>query len=199
MTLRLDQWLLGVLGSPAAVGIYSIAASLSEAIYLVARSLGIVVFVDSARAERGQQFRRRLAGALVITSVAAAALAAVCEPLIRVVIGDDYLGAAAPTRILLLGAPGLITVNLITNRLAGMGRPGRASGYTLAALIVTVALDIWLIPRSGAEGAAWASAIGYNVGGLVALSALRTSKSVPRRAGPVGYASGDRPLEPSAK
>jgi O-antigen/teichoic acid export membrane protein len=173
VTLRLDQILLGALGTTAAVGIYTIGVSLSEGLLLATAAIGLVVFIDSAKGETASRFRRKLVLTVAASCLAAAVLALLAGPLVQLLFGTRYDGAIALTRILAIGTPGLVIVRLTTNRLAGGGAPGRASLYALVALGVTSVLDVLLIPGHGATGAAWASAIGYNAGGATALLSAR--------------------------
>ncbi|HEX5145519.1 MAG TPA: oligosaccharide flippase family protein [Conexibacter sp.] len=175
VTLRLDQLILGGLASTAAVGLYSIGVSLSEGLLLVTTAVGLVVFLDSARGETAAGFRRKLLLTVLASSAAAGLLVLVAQPLVHALFGERYEPAVALTRILAIGTPGLVVMRLMTNRLAGGGQPGRASIYALVALGLTSALDFALIPSHGATGAAWASSIGYDVGGAVALLTARSS------------------------
>jgi O-antigen/teichoic acid export membrane protein len=175
VALRLDQLILGWLATTAAVGLYSIAVSLTEGLLLATTAVGLVVFLDSAKGESSSRFRRKLALTVLASCAAAALLALTAQPLVHALFGERYAGAVALTRILAIGTPGLVVMRLMTNRLAGVGQPGRASIYALVTLAVTSGLDVALIPAHGATGAAWASAIGYDVGGAVALLATRAA------------------------
>ncbi len=192
VTLRLDQILLGWLGTTAAVGLYSIGVSLSEGLLLATTAVGLVVFIDSAKGERATPFKRKLGLTVLASCAAAALLALVAGPLVQLLFGDRYDAAAPLTRILVVGTPGLVITRLVTNRLAGGGRPGTASIYALVTLGVTVVLDVILIPSHGATGAAWASAIGYNAGGLTAVLTLRwaTRTRAPATGEPATQAGG---------
>jgi O-antigen/teichoic acid export membrane protein len=173
ITLRLDQFILGWLDTTAAVGLYSIGVSLSEGLLLATTAIGLVIFIDSAKGEEAARFTRKLTMTVVVSCGAAGLLALIAGPLVQLLFGERYDGAVALTRILAIGTPGLVIVRLMTNRLAGGGRPGRASIYALVTLAVTSGLDLLLIPAHGATGAAWASSIGYNVGGAAALLTMR--------------------------
>jgi O-antigen/teichoic acid export membrane protein len=176
IALRVDQLILAALTSTAAVGTYSIAASLSEALLLGATAIGVVVFAESAAGRSQQLFRKELLAAVVVAVLLSVALVATAHVLVTSIFGDGYAAAAAPLKILALGTPGLVAMRLVTNHLAGLGRPGRASIYAATSAVVVLALDLVLIPQAGAAGAAWASAIGYSVGGvIVALEVLPAS------------------------
>lgn len=173
VALRFDQWLLGALGTTAAVGIYSIAASLSEAVLLIGRSVGVVILVDAAARSDPRLLRRQVGATVTLACLAALALALLAEPLVDATVGPEYGAAARLTQILLLGTPGLMVARLVSNWLAGAGRPGRGSLYNGIAAVLTIGLDFVLIPSHGAHGAAWASVVGYTSAGLVALLELR--------------------------
>lgn len=183
VALRADQLILAWLGTTAAVGVYSVAVSLSEGILLAATAVGLIVFLDSAKDSARASFQRRLILTVLLTCAATGLLALLAPPLVEVVFGERYGHAASLTRILAIGTPGLVTLRLVTDRLSGANRPGTASMNALLVFLVTTGLDLALIPRHGAAGAAWASAIGYNVGGASALGTMRwiVSSSDPRR------------------
>jgi O-antigen/teichoic acid export membrane protein len=170
---RLDQWLVAVMVSTAAVGIYSIAAAASESVLLVATAMGIVVFSDTAQGSSPASFRRQTRTCLIAVLASGSVLALVARSAVPFIFGARYAAAATPLLILLCGAPGLVVLRMVTNRLAGLGAPGGASVCSLAALIATSGLDVALIPNMGINGAALASAIGYTVGGASAILALR--------------------------
>jgi O-antigen/teichoic acid export membrane protein len=173
VTLRFDQIILGWLGTTAAVGFYSVGVSLSESILLAPTAVGLIVFLDSAKSEIGIPFRRKLVTTVLVSCLAIGILALVAHPLIELLFGGRYRSAVSLTRILAIGTPGLVTLRLVTNRLSGAGKPGTASIYALVVFGATTGLDLLLIPRYGATGAAWASAIGYNLGGAAAVITMR--------------------------
>jgi O-antigen/teichoic acid export membrane protein len=65
--------------------------------------------------------------------------------------------------------------------LMGSGRPGLNSAILGVGLVITVALDLLLIPRHGALGAAVASAVAYLTTDVVLIVAMRRD---PRRRAP---------------
>jgi Na+-driven multidrug efflux pump len=64
------------------------------------------------------------------------------------------------------------TGTLIGSDLSGRDRPGLASLLSGAVVLVTVTLDLLLIPELGAVGAALASVVAYTVFGIASLLAL---------------------------
>lgn len=181
LTLRADQFLLGALASVAAVGTYSLAASLSEAVALCATAAGIVVFADAARgvADRAR-FLQQLSLLVGIGSIAAVGLGATASFFLARVFGPQYEPAIPMLQILLLGTPGLLVTRLVVSRLCGIDRPGAGTAAAAIGMAVTIALDLLLIPRFGGTGAAAASAVGYTTGAAAALLLLLRSRDETR-------------------
>jgi O-antigen/teichoic acid export membrane protein len=95
----------------------------------------------------------------LFVSIALLALAA--GTVITAVYGAAFASAVTPARIILAGLALEGVAAVITAYLYGAGRPGLNSCAMAAGLVVTVALDLLLIPRHGAVGAAIASAAAY--------------------------------------
>jgi O-antigen/teichoic acid export membrane protein len=101
--------------------------------------------------------------------------------LVLYVFGPDYRDALAPMFILLPGMIFLGTGMVIAGDLQGRGRPGVSSLLALMAAVVTVGLDIALIPPLGVIGAAAASLIAYVLFGLGSVAALSRLEGLPLR------------------
>jgi len=81
--------------------------------------------------------------------------------LIPALYGSDFKGAITPAHIILVGLAPQGIAAVITAFLYGVGRPGLNSLGMAVGLAATVVLDLLLIPRFGAVGAASASAVAY--------------------------------------
>jgi O-antigen/teichoic acid export membrane protein len=77
--------------------------------------------------------------------------------------GSSFEAAVTPTRIILLGLALDGVAGVVSGFLYGVGRPGLNSCAMAAGLAATVLLDILLIPRFEATGAAIASAVAYTL------------------------------------
>jgi O-antigen/teichoic acid export membrane protein len=164
LNLRLDFVVLGALAGPAVLGVYAIATKFAELLRLVTMALTYVLYPAYARdgpARAAARARRLLPRAGLATAGAAALLAVAAGTVIEAVYGAAFASAVTPARILLAGLALEGVAAVITAYLYGAGRPGRNSWAMAAGLVVTVALDLLLIPRFGAVGAAIASAAAY--------------------------------------
>ena len=76
---------------------------------------------------------------------------------IPLVLGPRYMDAVPAFRILLLAFP-LMSVNyVLTHQLIGWHGQGTYAVVCACALAVNLALNRWLIPSAGIDGAAWAT------------------------------------------
>lgn len=164
LNLRLDFILLNLMAGPAVLGVYAIASKFAELLKVPAMALTYVLYPQFARdgAERAAGRARRLiprAGLAIAAAVVPLLLLA--GPVIPAAYGSSFEAAVTPMQIIAVGLALEGVAGVITGFLYGTGRPGLNSWAMGAGLAVTVALDLILIPHSGATGAAVASAAAY--------------------------------------
>ena len=184
-TFRLDRYLLGVLRSPAEVGIYSVAATATEILWLGPIALAQVQFHGIASGTAGPAELAR-ARRLWLGGTAAVALVMwfAAPRAVDMVLGQRFHGAVTPLRILLVGAVAVSSYHIDVMALAARGRTAAAGATAVVGLVLVVVGDLVLIPRAGIEGAAWASVAGYMGMACVARLLLRSGA-------PGGLAPGD--------
>ncbi|SEL49755.1 oligosaccharide flippase family protein [Streptacidiphilus jiangxiensis] len=182
VNLRLDFVVLGAIAGPAVLGVYAVASKFAELMRLPAAALNYVLYPRFAREEPREAaadarhlLPRALLGTLLLTPVVAGA-AVVALP---VLYGRAFHGAVVPALILLIGLAVEGAAAVSSAYLCGAGRPGANSLGMGMGVVITVVLDVLLIPRHGAVGAAVASSAAY----LVTTCMLTTiSRAVARRA-----------------
>jgi O-antigen/teichoic acid export membrane protein len=188
--VRLDQWILGVIGSTRELGLYSVAVSVSTAIYQLPSALDLAQRPDLARGSKSEAARRASTAfrVAVTTTVSMAVVLAILAPFLFVLVfGQQFRGSVDDFRVLMLGAVGVIALKLLGNALTAQGRPLLVSVGVAAGFVLTLVLDVSLIPPFGGLGAAIASAVAYTtVGAVVAVMFLRAldgraADLVPRR------------------
>jgi O-antigen/teichoic acid export membrane protein len=166
LNLRFDFLVLGAMAGPAPVGIYAVASKYAELLRLPALAVTWVSYPRVARggaASYAASARRLVPLLLVFGAVVGAALALAAFPLFPLVYGQEFRAAAWPAAWIALGLIAEPAAGAGAAFLLGTGRPGLNSAVMGAGLLVTVALDLVLIPQHGALGAAWASAGAYLV------------------------------------
>lgn len=176
LNLRLDVVVLGALTGPAPVGVYVVASKYAELLRLPALALTWVAYPEVARdgvvrvAARVRRWLPRLVG---LGAVAALLVGGSSFALLPLAYGREFTSAAWPAAWIALGLVLEPAAGVASAFLMGSGRPGLNSIILGAGLVVTVVLDVLLIPGRGALGAAWASAAAYLTTDLLLLAALR--------------------------
>lgn len=166
---RVEQWILAGIAGPRELGLYSIAVAWAEVLFYVPTVLTIVqrpFLVRAAPNDAARQSALVFRAGILCTLPAAVAMIAAAPLLCTTIFGEDYAGAVDDLRLLTLGAFGVVAMQQLGGALTAKGEPLRASIGIGAAFLLTVALDVLLIPALGGAGAALASTIAYSVGGL---------------------------------
>lgn len=189
LNLRLDFILLAFLTSPAVLGIYAVASKFAELVKVPGMALAYVLYPRYARdgaataVEKAKMAMPR-AGALTAASILPLALLA--GLVIPAMYGSRFGGAILPAEIILVGLILDGVGGVVTGLLYGSGRPGLNSVAMAVGLVVTVVLDLLLIPRWQATGAAAASAAAYmatNLALLWAFARVRAADPAPAERG----------------
>jgi O-antigen/teichoic acid export membrane protein len=179
LSYRLDYLLLALWKGSAPVGVYSIAVTQAELLWILPVSVGFVLFPRAAsRADRqsreGAAETASLARwSMLLTIVAAVTLAAIARPLISLMYGSAYAGAAQPLRLLLPGVVANVWLQILGPHLFGLRRLATLIGACAVGLAINVGLNVVLIPSSGASGAAAASSLSYAATAAILLVAFR--------------------------
>ncbi|RJP82236.1 MAG: flippase [Candidatus Zixiibacteriota bacterium] len=160
---KIDVVLLKLFVEDRDIGLYSSAYKLLEGMTIFPSILLAAIFpalsrravADPARARR--LFRQALILLLPAAALLALALRQWGGRLILALFGPDYLEAAPLLAILALALLALFPGYLVTKSLLAYDRNLLFAGITLAAAGLNVGLNLVLIPRLGAAGAAWAT------------------------------------------
>jgi O-antigen/teichoic acid export membrane protein len=167
-SFRFDRYLTGVFLPPSQVGIYSVAATFSEFLWVAPLSLGQVLFhrVASRGISSGTIARLRRYSFLLTLAIGSVLFALVPFG-IRIGFGPSFRHAIGPSRVLILGALAIASYYVDNLVLAATGRIASAGGVALNGFLSITIGDLVLIPLRGIEGAAWASTLGYTLMALL--------------------------------
>ena len=164
MNLRLDFILLSVMTGPAVLGVYAVASKFAELVKVFGMALTYVTYPRFAKDDRPTaeaRARRMIPRAGAVTTVAVLPLWVLAPYVIPAFYGSQFKPAVLPAQIILIALALDGVGSVITGFLYGIGRPGLNSIAMGAGLVATLVLDLLLIPRFHAEGAAIASAVAY--------------------------------------
>lgn len=180
LNYRVDLFLVAYFRDLREVGLYALAVSLAQLVWLVSSSVGTAVFarVGSGLDEPREAAARSAALArsvLVIQLVLAGSLALLGKLLLQILYGTAFEPAVSAIWLLLPGVAVFGVATVLAAHLAGLGRPHLNLLVSAASLVVTLVLDLLLIPSLGMNGAAIASSASYAA--TVGLTALLFSTS----------------------
>jgi O-antigen/teichoic acid export membrane protein len=167
---RVDYVLMGILSTSAQLGVYTVATAIAEMIFFVTGSVGSVLQSRSAETE-ADLHRRTLRLMMPISVIMAFAAGAAGTLAIPIVYGTRFQAGVWQLWILLPGVVAMSLVQVASPWLVQIGRAGRVSLAQALGLAVNVGINVTLIPRWGAVGAALASSVSYAVTGLLVIGA----------------------------
>lgn len=183
--MRLNVFLLAALGGLYETGLYTAVLGPASLLWVLAAPLNIVLTARTARRADDADFPARVGSALRLTfsiSLLGSVVAAAAAPsLLPLVFGEKFAEAVGPFWILLPGTLAFSLTRVITQYLAGAGRPEWNSRIAAVGACATVALSVALIPSLGAVGGALATSIAYVASTALALFAFGQVSGLPRR------------------
>lgn len=160
LQMRVDVVLLGLLGSTASVGMYSVATSIAEVLFYVSNSLEMVLYSRNLTKSEdlfSQATRLMLPASIILASLCGLA----ATVLIPVVYGHSFAPGITLLWALLPGVVFLSLVHVITPYLIQSGCGGVVSTGQVLGMTTNIACNLLLIPRIGALGASLASSCSY--------------------------------------
>lgn len=201
LNLRFDFVFLAAIAGPAALGIYAVASKYAEVVRVVPIAANWVLYPRFARSEMAAataSSRRLMPRAGAVTAGIALPLGLAAGAVVPILFGGIFQGAVLPAQILLIGLAAEGIAGVTTAFLFGRGRPGLNSLAAGAGLVVTLSLDVILIPRMGAVGAAIASSAAYLTTTVTLLALYRhVTRSTSPTSSPTAVIDGLASVAPS--
>lgn len=175
IAIRGDRLILGFLTSSTAVGLYGVAATFTEVLWIIPLGVAQVAFrrASVTRSADASRLSRNLA--LAVTAVACGFLAVMVRWIIPLLLGEAYRDAIGLSYILIVAALPMASYQLDIAVLNGLGRLNAGGRVTVSGSAVLLVGCFALVPHFGAQGAALASLVAYS---LMAVLARRAAKAV---------------------
>lgn len=162
---RLDLFMIAYfLGDATEVAFYAIAVRVIDRLKLFPEAVGSSLFPTAAGlADReAARFTGLVSRHSVLWVVASAVALALAAPLVvPFLFGENYAASIPPLQILLVAMALLTVYNILSRYFVAIGRQKVNVVTQLLSIAVNIALNIYLIPRYGILGAAWASLVSY--------------------------------------
>jgi O-antigen/teichoic acid export membrane protein len=182
LNYRLDQYIVRAYVGLAGVGIYAVSASMTEAIFVLANAVALVLLPRLTADEEEARWMAPIAtrNTVLIAAAAAVGLAITAPVLVPLAFGNAFDDSVRPLWFLLPGTVALAGAKVLTSYIFSRGRPLVNTLVTAFSLVVTLVANLILVPIFDVEGAAIASSLAYGAHFLLALLAYgRLSGSSP--------------------
>ena len=156
----LDQALIIFLLTPASVGAYAVALSLSRILYVVQGAVATVLFPTIAGRDPAdviETVARVTRVTFVINAAGAVGIGLVGPFLLVLLYGDRFAGAVVPFLILLVEAVITSSARTLAQAFSGTGRPGAVTETEMMGVIASTCSLVVLVPVFGINGAASAT------------------------------------------
>jgi O-antigen/teichoic acid export membrane protein len=179
---RVDQILLALLASEAALGFYVVAVNISEILLYFPGAVSTALLPVAARSAAGPRLLRTLRAfrsAFYVTIGSLLVSALLAPPLIPLVFGPAFHASVTPFLLLLPGLVGFTAMIVFSNALIASSLPSLSSIAPSVCFAVGIGLDLILIPFFGASGAAAAASAAYGAAGVTALLIYRRRSPFP--------------------
>jgi O-antigen/teichoic acid export membrane protein len=159
-----DLWLVDYFTDSKQLGVYALSANLSQMLWVLPQSIASVLFPYIATGEDSTMLKKtvKLGKLTAYTCVFVAFFSFILiESVIVMVYGEPFRQSAYIFNILLLGTiPYCLTV-IYSSYFSGINKQHINMYSAIIGVVLTIVLDLVLIPKYGNIGAAWASSSSY--------------------------------------
>lgn len=174
LNYRLDIFIMNYYLPISQVGIYSKAVQLGETMWKVSGSIATVIYPMTTNSKNKLDMKKFINQvtriSFFIILLCSIFIVLISKPLIVILLGKDFLPAVEALILLIPGISIFSISNIISNYLSGIGKVEKNIIASGAACVVTIVLDLILIPRIGIKGAAIASSSAYITSTLIVLA-----------------------------
>ncbi len=185
LNYKLDVFVVGFFAGAASVGRYTLAVSLGQLLWLMSNSVASVLLPKVAASTDDDSSVRHTARvtrlSLWATAACGLALAVLATQAIPLLYGEAFRPSIMALIWLLPGIVVFSVANVLAAYIAGIGKPRLNLLVSGVSLIVTIALDLALIPRLNIVGAAIASTTSYSLSALLLIIFFIRETGAPLR------------------
>ena len=188
LNYKLDVFVVGFFAGTASVGRYTLAVSLGQLLWLMSNSVASVLLpkiaAATAASDEGGSIRhtaRVTRLSLWATAGCGLALGLLGTQAIPLLYGEAFRPSVAALLWLLPGIVIFSVANVLAAYIAGIGKPRLNLLVSGISLIVTITLDLALIPKLNIVGAAIASTVSYSLSALLLILFFVRETGAPLR------------------
>ena len=149
------------------IGLYSVGVALAEYIWLIPDAFKEVLFARTAKDDAIDEIMASIRINLLVSAIIIVGLVLLGKPFISLMYGAEFLDSYAVTCVIMFGVPAMVLYKMTTSLYVANGKQMFYLVTLLISAVSNVLLNIVFIPFMGKLGAAVASAISYNLCGLI--------------------------------
>jgi O-antigen/teichoic acid export membrane protein len=185
LNYKLDVFVVGFFAGTTSVGRYTLAVSLAQLLWLMSNSVASVLLPKiAATTDVGESVRhttRVTRLSLWATAICGLALGLLGTQAIPFLYGEAFRPSIVALLWLLPGVIVFSIANVLAAYIAGIGKPHLNLWVSGISLIITIGLDLALIPKLNIAGAAIASTVSYSVSALMLIVFFIRETGAPLR------------------
>jgi O-antigen/teichoic acid export membrane protein len=172
LLLRIDVYMVQSMLGVVQTAYYSLALHFTETVLEVPQAIGLVLYPRLASLSEEEIHRltaQTCRRTLMVTLPAAAILGFVGPYVITLWYGKAFAAAGAPLPWAAVGVAAMAIFVILTRSFTARGKQRVNTASGIVALVVNVLLNLYLIPRYGITGSAFATAVAYTGACLILL------------------------------
>jgi O-antigen/teichoic acid export membrane protein len=175
LNYRLDMFLLKFFSNFRNIGLYSVAVSIVEKLWIIPESIRSIVFLEIAGKRKNENFvaqvtRIQLAFVIIVSIIFLIS----AKWFIPILYSDSYVESVEPFILLLPGVVFFSLSKVLASYFVGIDKIHINTISSVVGFLVNIIMNILLIPRFGIIGAAIATSISYSIGGIILLIQFTT-------------------------
>jgi O-antigen/teichoic acid export membrane protein len=181
LIIRSDMLLVNYFLGAAEAGVYSVAVNLADLLLVFPTAVGAMLFPRISAQPKDDGVLTAAACRHTAAGMAGLCLlaGALAQPLILLLYGSAFRGAAGPFLLLLPGILALSLETIFMNDLAGRGLPPIVIAVPGVGLVLNMVLNLAFIPRFGLIAASASSSLAYTIMLVIAWSAFARRTATP--------------------
>ncbi len=167
LNYKADVIMLKYFVDDAQIGLYSVGVMLAEYIWLIPDAFKEVLFARTAKDDAIGEIMASIRINLFVSFIIIVGLIFLGRPFIYLMYGSEFIDSYAVTCVIMCGVPSMVLYKMTTSLYVANGKQLFYLGTLAVSAVSNIVLNLIFIPYFGKMGAAIASAISYNLCGLI--------------------------------
>ena len=171
LNYRVDLFIIAYFLNDYSVGLYSIAVTIVERLWVVSQSVSSVLFARvsniSSLKEKANFTSVVARNVLFLSTLGGILFYFLGEIIIKILFGNEFIDSIEPFVLLIPGVILLSTSRIISNYFSGMGKPEINTYVAFFTTFLNISLNIYFVPLKGISGAAIATSITYSINMII--------------------------------